>query len=131
MFACIAHDGQVDKVGEPYILHPIRVMLSLNTDKERMTAILHDVVEDTNYTIEDVACIGVPFDVLDAVDAMTRRKGQTYEDYLKEVKENSLALTVKLADIRDNQSPIRLLQLDTDKRQYLVAKYKKAVEYLS
>ena len=61
MFACIAHDGQQDKIGEPYILHPIRVMLSLNTEEERIVAILHDVIEDTSTSSEDLVALKLAF----------------------------------------------------------------------
>lgn len=127
-FASNAHKGQLDKCGEPYILHPIRVMLSLNNKIERIVALLHDVIEDT-----DVTKTIIKFEfgkvVADAVDAMSKREGETYEDYLKRCASNPIALNVKRADISDNISPLRLYKMIPAKRIYLREKYSKALNY--
>lgn len=105
-----AHVTQVDKAGQPYILHPLRVMLSMDTDEERMVAALHDVVEDTDVTLAKLRQAGFAEDVTSAVDALTRRDGEPYmPDYIDRVAANPLARKVKLADLADNLSPSRAL----------------------
>ncbi len=135
-FAVKAHDGQTDKIGEPYILHPLRVMMDCNSMVEKIVAVLHDTVEDTDVSLDDISTL---FDhdrtfadtVVDAVEAMTKRKGELYEDYLMRVKQNPIALSVKLADIRDNMSPIRQYRLPMEKQTTLKAKYLKALMLLN
>ena len=75
--AVSAHAGQVDKAGQPYILHPLRVMLHVSGLHERISAVLHDVVEDTDLTLEDLAGEGFPDDVIMALEALTKREGET------------------------------------------------------
>lgn len=128
--ASIAHHGQVDKCGRPYLLHPVRVAVAVkrqggNAELEAV-ALLHDVVEDTDWTLEDLESAGFPLVVLEAVDAITRRDGEDYVDYLLRVRENQLALAVKCADITDNLSAERLAQLDEVTRARLVRKYTRA-----
>lgn len=129
--AVIAHTGQLDKVGQPYILHPLRVMLSVSTESERVVAILHDVVEDTPWTCEDLLASGFSKYQVEAVRAITKVKGQKYEDYIRQVKVNPLALSVKMADISDNMSPRRLYNLAPEKAEYLKDKYTKALELIN
>ena len=104
-----AHAGQLDKIGEPYILHPLRVMLGLNDPMALMAAVLHDVVEGTAIKLADLKKAGFDDEVLAAVDCLTKREGELYEDYLARVKPNAIALRVKSADLRDNGSPDRLV----------------------
>lgn len=127
--ASIAHDGQTDKVGEPYIFHPLRVALSLNSEEERVVAILHDTVEDTDVELKHIQ-EDFGHKIADAVDALSKRKGEGYFEYLRRVKENPLAKTVKIADIKDNTSPIRLYKLTPEKRIRLRKKYTDALNYL-
>ena len=135
-FAVHHHAGQLDKIGEPYILHPLRVMMDCNTMVEKIVAILHDTVEDTGVTFDDIRALFVGGNetmadtIVDAVDALTKRKGELYEDYLARVKANPIALSVKLADIRDNMSPIRQYRLPHDKQIKLKAKYLQALAIL-
>jgi (p)ppGpp synthase/HD superfamily hydrolase len=129
ILATKAHDGQFDKIGEHYILHPIRVMLSLNSKLERTVAVLHDVLEDTNTKPEEINEKFGP-DVFNAVVALTKKEGESYSAYLMRVAENPLALRVKRADISDNMSPIRLYKLSLEKRTYLREKYMKALNIL-
>src|SRR2546426_98281 len=89
-----AHEGQLDKSGRPYIWHPLRVMGRVSGDRERMVAVLHDVVEDTEVTTEDLVQAGCPSDVLQAVDAISQRPGEDHEAYLARVAANDLALLV-------------------------------------
>lgn len=108
LLATGAHRGQKDKGGAPYILHPLRLMLKVDTDSERMAAILHDVVEDTTVTLKDLRDAGYPEPVLEAVDCLTRRKGELYEDFIRRIKPNPIARKVKLADLEDNMDLSRI-----------------------
>jgi (p)ppGpp synthase/HD superfamily hydrolase len=125
-----AHEGQLDKSGRPYIGHPLRVMGRVASDRERMVAVLHDVVEDTGVTVEDLASAGAPEEVLRAVDAITKRPGEPFDAYLARVAANPIALTVKRADIADNSSPDRMARLDQPTQARLNDKYAKALRLL-
>jgi (p)ppGpp synthase/HD superfamily hydrolase len=106
--AARAHTGQVDKAGAPYVFHPLRLMLAVRTPLERMVAVLHDVVEDTVLTLVDLRDAGFPPEVLDAVEALTKRKGESrLEAALRAVK-NPIARVVKLADVTDNMDLSRI-----------------------
>ena len=124
------HTGQVDKGGQVYILHPLRVMLTptLTTDQERIVAVLHDVLEDTICLVETLQEFGQ--DIVEALIAITHLKNEPQLDYLSRVKANPLALTVKLADIMDNLTSFRLDQLSMTDRERLIEKYHKALFYL-
>lgn len=100
--AAQAHQGQKDKVGAPYILHPLRMMLKMDDEKEMIAAILHDVVEDTDWTLRDLAKEGFSEEVLEAVDRLTRRAEESYEEFIERIKPNPIARNVKLADLEDN-----------------------------
>lgn len=108
------HDGQFDKAGRPYILHPLKVMHYLKSDDEELQCIAlgHDLIEDTFKTVEDGASyLGVcnfSSRVFDGILAMTKRPGQTYEDYKAQVKRNPDAVKVKMADLRHNSDIRRL-----------------------
>ncbi len=97
-----AHRGQTDRAGRPYILHPLRMMSRMQTDEERIVAVLHDVVEDTDWTLEQLREAGFSERVTGAVDALTRREGETYEDFVGRAQRDALARRVKLADLEDN-----------------------------
>jgi (p)ppGpp synthase/HD superfamily hydrolase len=125
-----AHEGQLDKSGRPYIAHPLRVMGQLKGEHERMAAVLHDVVEDTEVTLDDLTALGCPEDVLAAVAAISKHPGEPQADYLSRVMANPIALTVKRADIADNMSPDRLGRLDEPTQQRLTAKYEAALRQL-
>ncbi|GIW40957.1 MAG: hypothetical protein KatS3mg076_1534 [Candidatus Binatia bacterium] len=105
------HRGQKDKAGEPYILHVLRVMTAMSDDTSRMAAVLHDVVEDSHYTLEDLRAAGFPEEVLDAVDALTRRPGESYEAFVRRAAAHPVARRVKLADLEDNLNLRRLPSL--------------------
>jgi (p)ppGpp synthase/HD superfamily hydrolase len=125
-----AHEGQLDKSGRPYIAHPLRVMGALRDEHERMAAVLHDVVEDTDVTLDYLTEAGCPPDVLAAVDAVSKRPGEERAAYLARVAANPIALAVKRADIADNMSPDRLARLDTETQERLRAKYESALRQL-
>ena len=125
-----AHKDQVDKIGEPYILHPLRVMLSMQSVYDRMTAVLHDVIEDTPLTAEHLLSMDVPQRVVQAVIAMSKLPDEGYTVYLMRVLDNEIARRVKIADVKDNSSPIRLYKLTPDKIEKLTIKYAKALRIL-
>lgn len=103
-----AHTGQVDRAGEPYILHPLRVMAKMTTDLEKATALLHDVIEDSSHTRETLEKAGIPHIVIDAVGVLTRAPGQAYSEYITALMWNVTARAVKIADLEDNMNVLRL-----------------------
>jgi (p)ppGpp synthase/HD superfamily hydrolase len=131
-FAMEAHGSQKDKAGMPYILHPLRVMLALPYWEHRLraVAVLHDVVEDTGETLEDLLNAGLDPFIVNAVDALTKRRGETYEFYLQRVRKNPSALTVKAADMADNMDPDRLRVLHAAEADRLRIKYLRALAIL-
>lgn len=106
--AAKAHKGVVDKAGAPYILHPLRIMLSLEDPFERMAAVLHDVVEDSPATLQDLRNEGFPEEVVLAVDALTKRDGESRLQAAARAAENRIARSVKLADVADNMDMTRI-----------------------
>lgn len=128
--AVAAHGDQLDKGGLPYILHPLHVMDTVDGIDAKIVAVLHDVVEDTHVTIEGLRYHGFTQEVLDAVEAVTKRKGERKEAYWARVKANPLALQVKLADIAHNSSEERLAVLPMEEATYLRTKYAKALKFL-
>ncbi|QFZ17266.1 HD domain-containing protein [Saccharothrix syringae] len=125
-----AHAGQVDKSGHPYIGHPLRVMAGVSGDHARMAAVLHDVVEDTSVTADDLLAAGCPAAVVRTVLALSHRDGEAQEDYLARVRADPVAVEVKRADIADNTSPPRMALLDQATRDRLRAKYARALDLL-
>jgi (p)ppGpp synthase/HD superfamily hydrolase len=122
--ACTAHRGQVDKNGQPYILHVLRVMMKQNDPVARIIAALHDVVEDSATTIADLRDAGYSEEICSAVDALTRRETEAYDEMIARVAANSLARRVKLADLEDNMDQSRRRNgLDDAERQ---ARYTRA-----
>lgn len=124
-----AHADQVDKAGEPYILHPMRVAHRvLGYSAEYVAAAwLHDVIEDyVTIEAEDLRLLGFPDSVVEAVVALTHAKGQSNDDYYRQVAGNDIAYVVKLADIGDNTDRDRLRKLDIPTRNRLLDKYTKA-----
>lgn len=108
LIAVQAHQGQKDRYGAHYVLHPLRVMLRFETEKEMTVAVLHDVVEKSDWTLERLREEGFDDDILEAVDLLTRRDSQEYMDYIDRLKGNSLARKIKIADIEDNMNPERM-----------------------
>ena len=104
-----AHEGQKDKDGQPYILHPLRVMNAVEDEPAKVVAVLHDVIEDTSVTAEDLRREGFDEAVLAAVECLTHRKGEPYADYVVRCKGDEIARRVKLADLEDNARPSRAL----------------------
>lgn len=101
--AITAHEGQLDtNNGRPYIEHPFRVMNAGHTLPEKIVGVLHDVVEDTPWTLEQLREEGFAPEITDGVDAMTRRDNETYDEYMQRVQANPTATRVKLNDLTDN-----------------------------
>ena len=119
-----AHHGQFDKGGRPYILHPLRVMSFLKEDDEELQCIAlgHDVIEDTSVTYEDLRAAGISERVIVGIEALTKQKGYSYDDYKKQVFANVDAMRVKLCDLRHN-TDIRRLKGVTEKDIARMAKY--------
>lgn len=107
--AARAHEGQLDKHGQPYILHPLRVMAAVEGEEARIVAILHDVIEDTSVTVDDLRREGFSEAVLESLDRLTHRQGEPYADYVIRCKDHEIARRVKLADLEDNSQPSRAI----------------------
>lgn len=131
LVALHAHARQVDKSGVPYILHPVRVMLYSPPDEtHQAAALLHDVVEDTPITLDDLREWGFPEDVLRAVDHLTQQKGdETHADYVSRCALDPIACAVKYADLKDNMDPIRQRGLGSSAAR-LMERYRKALTIL-
>ena len=128
--AATAHAGQTDKAGAPYILHALRVMLRCETNEERMAAVMHDMVEDCGWTLDQLRAEGFPEPVVEAVDAVTRRDGETYEDFVLRARLHPIGRRVKLADLADNSDLSRLPEV-TPRDQARLEKYRRAMDALS
>ena len=103
-----AHWGQVDDAGRPYILHPLAVMLRGDTDDERVVGVLHDVVEDTGRTPDDLRRLGYSAAVVTALDCLTRRRGEPYPAFVERAAADPIARKVKVADLEDNMDVRRM-----------------------
>ncbi len=124
-----AHEGQYDKGGVPYANHPVFIAEQMDEEYDICVALLHDVVEDTAYTFQDLVNCGFPEEIIEAVRCLTKEKGMDYMDYIKIVKTNPMATRVKLKDIEHNSDLGRLNKID-DNAYRRLEKYKKAKEYL-
>lgn len=126
IIASEAHNGQFDKAGKPYILHPLRVMFYVEGDiKEQCTAVLHDVAEDTSVTIEYLKNQGFDDDIITALKLLTRTDDEDYMEYILKLKSNAIAKAVKLADLKDNMDMTRITN-PSEKDFERLEKYKKA-----
>jgi (p)ppGpp synthase/HD superfamily hydrolase len=128
--ATSAHKNQVDKGGKPYIEHPLRVMKQMTTDATRIVAVLHDVIEDSDYSFADLVVEGFNEEIVQAIEALTKQKGESYKNYLRRIKTNPIAIAVKLADLQDNMDLTRLPAI-TEKDIERQKKYSKAVATLT
>lgn len=132
--AAAAHKDQTDKAGNPYIAHPLRVALDFirSGDETRaIIAILHDVIEDTDVTADALRNEGFFNEIVDAVVALSRQDGESYEAFLDRAASNDLARPVKIADLRDNMDAVRMALLPSEKAARLRAKYEGAMERLN
>lgn len=120
-----AYGGKVDKAGMPYILHPLRLAARLDDQISQAVALLHDVIEDSDATEDDLRDDGFPESVISAVVALTRRKGEGYEAFIDRVRVHPLARKIKLLDIEDNMNLLRLNAV-SEKDLQRIAKYHRA-----
>jgi GTP diphosphokinase / guanosine-3',5'-bis(diphosphate) 3'-diphosphatase len=125
-----AHEDQFRWCGEPYILHPIRIMMEMKTTEEKIVAILHDTIEDT--VVNDATLKALGFDklIIDAILAITKKENEPYEDYIFRVKDNKLARKVKLKDIKDNLD-VTSMKSVTKEHQERINKYLWSIKILS
>jgi (p)ppGpp synthase/HD superfamily hydrolase len=127
--AARAHAGKKDKAGAPYILHPLRVMLKLSYEEEQITAVLHDVIEDSDLGLDDIRREGFSRTIVAAIDSVTIRKGETYNQYIMRAAANPIGRRVKLADLEDNCDLSRLAS-PTRPDQDRMVKYRRAIELI-
>lgn len=108
-----AHEDQTDKAGTTYIRHPLRLMQQMETEQTRISAVLHDVVEDSDYSLSNVES-EFNTEIRNAVDGLTKRDGESYMEFIDRASENPLARRVKIADLEDNLDLTRLEELTDD-----------------
>ena len=124
-----AHDGQYDKSGVPYVFHPFHVAEQMDTEEEVITALLHDVVEDTDKTVEDIEKLGIDEEIIEAIKLLTHDKKVPYLEYVDKLKYNTLARKVKLGDLYHN-SDVNRLEVDDEYTRKRREKYRKAIQIL-
>ena len=124
-----AHEGQLDRAGLPYILHPLHVAEQMKDEDTCVIALLHDVIEDTDVTLEDLREYGFTEVQVAGVESMTREDDEDYFEYIRDVKKNPLAVKVKLEDLKHNSDGARMIG-GTDRDRQRLDKYKKAMEIL-
>ena len=125
-----AYAGKTDKAGREYIQHPLRVMAKMKTDLEMSVALLHDVIEDSDITAEQLLAEGIPAEVVDAVICLSKNENEDYQDFVGRTKKNELAAKIKIADIEDNIDVLRLASLnETDLAR--IKKYHSAWQFLN
>ena len=129
LIALKAHNGQKDKAGKSYILHPLRVMLCFEKEEQQIVAVLHDVLEHSQITKQDLQKAGFCNEIIEAVVCLTKKERECYFDYIKRVKQNTIARAVKLADLEDNMNLERIQNI-TQEDVLRVEKYKKAKQML-
>lgn len=125
LIAAQAHLGQRDKAGAPYILHPLRMMMRMESEAAMIAAVLHDVVEDSDWTLERLRGEGFSEEVLQAVDCLTNRDGETYDEFIARVRASAIARQVKIADLEDNMNVKRIGEM-TPKDLARIEKYHRA-----
>ena len=124
-----AHKGQFDKAGVDYIQHPLFVASLVEGELAKTVALLHDVVEDSDWTLEDLRKEGLPEEVVQAVGIITKKRNENYEEYILRVKQNPLARKVKLADLQHNSDLSRLTTVtEIDRKR--AEKYRQAIAFL-
>lgn len=121
-----AHSNQLDKGGNPYIFHPIRVALNCQTEEEKIVALLHDVIEDTDTSIEQLEAEGFSKEILESIICLTKKECEDYMSFIKRVATNRTATNVKLQDLADNMDTSRL----NGKKHWKYETYQQATEYL-
>lgn len=130
IIATNAHAGQVDKAGQPYILHPLRLMLKFQTDSEMIVAVMHDVIEDSEITQNDLKKSGFSDEIIEAIVCLSKKQSENYESFIRRVSKNELARKIKIEDIKDNLNLSRLNEI-TDKDLQRAQKYHRALKMLT
>ncbi len=125
-----AHKNQVDKSGMPYVFHPFHLAEQMTDERTTIVALLHDIVEDTDYTLDDLSNMGFESDIIEALMLMTHDKAVPYMEYVAKIKNNPIARTVKLADLRHNSDLSRLDTVD-EKALKRKDKYSEAIRLLT
>lgn len=124
-----AHEGQQDKSGREYVMHPIRVAEKCKDTRAKIVALLHDTIEDTDVTIEYLRKEGFPEEIIDAVLSVTKQDGENYEDFVRRAAKNAIGREVKIADLEDNMDIRRLKEIKEEDVARL-RKYLSAWQYL-
>jgi (p)ppGpp synthase/HD superfamily hydrolase len=129
--AAEAHAGQIDKAGAPYVLHPLRMMLAVTSNAERIVAVLHDVCEDCpGWSFARMRSQGFSEEILAALDSVTKREGEAYMDFVRRAAANPIGRSVKLADLRDNCDLSRITSpTEADFRR--IEKYREAMALIA
>ena len=129
LIAAKSHLGQVGRDGEPYVLHPIRMMIQAKTGEEKTVAVLHDVIEKTSVDITYLREAGFSDKIIQAIDSLTRRDSESYDEYIDRVEKNDLAIKIKIIDLDDNMSSLEHCRSNREASKKLI-KYQKARERL-
>ena len=127
--ACEAHQGQSSINGEPYILHPLRLLIKAKSNEERIIAILHDVIEKTNISLLDLKNKGFDQNIISSIDSLSRRRSESYIEYIERIMQNKISVKIKLLDLADN---IKLHSENNDNGIYDVKinQYKNAIKQI-
>ena len=125
-----AHQGQLDKGGIPYVFHPWHLAEQMDDEISTIAALLHDVVEDTDWTLEQLAAEGFPEEAMEVLALLTHPEGQPYMEYIAGLQHNPIAVKIKLADLRHNSDFTRLSAVTADQRERLERKYAPAFALL-
>jgi len=125
LIASQAHQGQKDRYGKSYILHPVRLMIKMDSVEEQIAAVLHDVIEDSDWTVNDLHKEGFSDEIITAVDCLTKKDHEPYMEYIARLKPNTIARKVKLADLEDNMDLRRIDQI-SEKDLKRLARYHQA-----
>ena len=125
-----AHEGQLDKADQPYILHPLTVMAQMDDVESKIVAVLHDAIEDSDLTITELSQQGFPELITEAISAITKLDGELYDDYLLRVMGNAIAIKVKIADVQHNMDISRIAN-PTVKDFQRLEKYQKVLNQLT
>ncbi|GGG61312.1 HD domain-containing protein [Paenibacillus radicis (ex Gao et al. 2016)] len=124
-----AHKGQTDKGGMPYILHPLAVMNRVSAMEEKIAAVLHDVVEDSDVTLEQLRQLGFSAEIVEAVQGLTKQEGESYDAFVARAAANPISKRVKIADIQENMDLSRIKEPSAEDLQRL-EKYRAALAQL-
>jgi (p)ppGpp synthase/HD superfamily hydrolase len=130
--AAEGHAGQKDWGGEPYVLHPLRMMLRVSTNDERIVAALHDVCEDCpQWTFDRLRVEGFSGDIIAALQSVTKRQGEDYEEFVRRAAANPIGRVVKLADLNDNADLSRLKRPPSEREMQTMEKYRRAIAVIA